>query len=184
MTTSRPASRAVLVFIVLLAMTLRHELGAQQSAAGGGSWRTAWATSQQTLGTTAYTNATVRLVARTTVGGEAVRIRIDNTYGTVPLVIGRASVGLRARGAALVRGSSRPLPFSGASSVTIPPGGSVRSDAVDLRVLGRQDVLVSLYVPGPGVQPSQHTGALVTSYAAPNGGDVTTVEPPSRSRRR
>ena len=149
-------------------------------------WRTAWATSQQALGTTAISNTTVRLIARVTIGGEAVRIRLDNTFGTSPLKIGKAYVGLRARGAALVAGSNRPVLFGGIESVTVPPGGSVRSDPIALRVLARQDLAVSLYVPDANVQPSQHTGALVTSYLAPpNTGDRSAVgSEPNRSRTR
>ncbi len=62
-------------------------------------WRTAWATSQQNLGTAGTTNTTLRLIARVTIAGDAVRVRLDNAYGTSPLRIGQASVGLRTRGA-------------------------------------------------------------------------------------
>ena len=36
--------------------------------------------------TTRLSNATVRMIARVTIAGEAVRIRLDNTFGTAPLV--------------------------------------------------------------------------------------------------
>jgi lysophospholipase L1-like esterase len=112
-----------------------------------------------------------------TVGGEALRVRLDNTYGTSPLRIGKAYVGLRTRGAALAQGSNRPVLFSGAESVTVPPGGTVRSDPVALRVVAQQDVAVSLYVPDADVRPSEHSGALVTSYLAPPGaGDRSSSE--------
>jgi lysophospholipase L1-like esterase len=140
---------------------------AAQPAPGEARWRTAWTTSQQTLGTSSISNTTVRLIARVTVGGDALRLRLDNAYGTAPLKIASVYVGVRARGAALVPGSNRRARFAGAESVTVPPGGSVRSDPVDLRVMARQDLAVSLFVPEAGVQPSQHSGALVTSYLAP-----------------
>jgi lysophospholipase L1-like esterase len=61
--------------------------------------------------------------------------------------------------------------------VTIPAGGSVTSDPVSLKVLAWQDLAVSLYVPEANVRPSQHTGAVVTSYLSANGsGDVTADE--------
>jgi lysophospholipase L1-like esterase len=106
-----------------------------------------------------------------------VRLRVDNTYGKTPLRIGKAFVGLRARGATLVAGSNRPVLFGGSDGVAVPPGGSVRSDPVPLPVLARQDLAVSLYIPDAAVQPSQHTGALVTSYLAPPGaGDHASSE--------
>ncbi len=145
--------------------------------AGAVRWRTAWATSQQNAGANGMTNTTLRLIARVTVTGDAVRVRLDNAYGTRPLRIGRASVGLRTRGASVAAGSSRPLLFNGAAGATIQPGGSLRSDPVPIKVLARQDLAVSLYLPDADVKPSQHAGALVTSYAAAaNAGDRSSVE--------
>jgi lysophospholipase L1-like esterase len=140
-------------------------------------WITAWATSQQTLGTTTMANATVRLIARVTIGGDAVRIRLDNTYGTSPLRIGSAYVGQRVQGASLAKGSNQRALFGGSATATIPAGGSLVSDGIPMRVLAGQDLAVSLYVPDGDVRPSQHTGALVTSYYSQNGsGDATAEE--------
>jgi lysophospholipase L1-like esterase len=140
-------------------------------------WITAWGTSQQALGTTAVTNATVRMIARVTIPGEAVRVRLDNTFGTAPLVIGKAYVGQRIQGATLAAGSNRQVVFNKSASTTIPPGGSVTSDAVPINVLGQQDLAVSLYIPAANVRPSQHSGAQVTSYLTTNGsGDVAAEE--------
>ena len=63
------------------------------------SWVTAWSTSQSGLGRTMINNATVRMIARVSLPGEAVRIRLDNTFSTSPLRIGRAFVGHRVRNA-------------------------------------------------------------------------------------
>ncbi len=137
-------------------------------------WITAWATSQHGLGQDGVTDATVRLIARVTVGGESVRVRLDNTYGTEPLQIGSVYLGQRQRGPALLSGSNMPVRFAGATSVTIPVGGSVSSDPVRMTVLPRQDLAVSLHVPGVNVRPSLHRGALVTSYVSADGaGDLT-----------
>src|SRR5262245_24130335 len=140
-------------------------------------WVTAWSTSQQVLGESRMTNATVRMIARTTIPGDAVRIRLDSGYGTEPVTIARAYVGHRIRGALLAAGSNRPLTFGGAATVVIPPGGTVWSDPVALSVRAQQDLAVSLYVPGESVRPSQHTNAAVTSYRSADGsGDVASVE--------
>jgi len=117
------------------------------------------------------------MIARVTIPGDVVRIRLDNTFGVEPVTIGRASVALRIQGAALAAGSNRPLSFNGASEVAIPAGGSVWSDPVGLTVFAQQDLAVSLYVPGANVRPSQHTAAAVTSYRSADGsGDVSSEE--------
>jgi hypothetical protein len=145
-------------------------------AAQSPSWVTAWSTSQQAIGDVRITDATVRMIARVTVPGDAVRIRLDNAFGMEPVSIGRAYVGPRIRGAALASGSNRPLTFSGAPAIVIQPGGSVWSDPVALKVLAQQDLAISLHIPGSGVRPSQHTAAAVTSYRSANGsGDVASA---------
>jgi lysophospholipase L1-like esterase len=164
------ASIAVLLGIIWAATAA----SGQQSNA---RWVTAWSTSQQTLGEDRITNATVRMIARVTTAGDAVRIRLDNAYGTEPVAIGRASVGHRVRGAGLAAGSNRPLTFGGTPDTVIPAGSTVWSDPVSLTVHAQQDLAVSLHVRGAGVRPSQHTNAAVTSYRTADGsGDVTADE--------
>ncbi len=140
-------------------------------------WVTAWGSSLQGPTTTTLTNATVRMIARVTIPGDALRIRIDNSFGMKPLKISRAFLGLRTTGGALAKGSNRQVLFKGAGAVTIPPGGSVLSDAVGTKVRAWQDVAVSLHVPDSDVVPSQHNGAFATSYfTANNAGDVSDDE--------
>lgn len=137
-------------------------------------WVTAWGTAQQALGETAITNATVRLIARVTIPGEVVRVRLDNGYGTAPLRIGRATIAQRIQGPLVASGSMKPLTFEKSAEATIPPGGAVWSDPVTMPVFAQQDLAVTLFIPGSEVNPSQHTNAVVTSYRTPNGaGDRT-----------
>jgi lysophospholipase L1-like esterase len=141
------------------------------------AWVTAWGTSQQGLGETRITNATVRMMARVTVPGDSVKVRLDNTFGVAPAVFGKASIGPRVRGPALAAGMVKPLTFGGKSAVTIPAGGTVESDPVALHVDAQQDIAVSLYVAGSDAQPSQHNNAVVTSYLTANGaGDQSASE--------
>ena len=139
-------------------------------------WFTAWSTSQQSLGNTAMTDATVRLMARITAGGDSIRIRLDNTYGTGPLVIGAVTVGVPVRGATLAPGSTRAVTFDGESRVTIPPDESVQSDPISISVIARQDLAVSLFIPETDVRTSQHNGARITSYLTENGGGDRTSD--------
>lgn len=172
------ALRSIIAFVTVSA-ALGSFIAAQQSPSPAGRWITAWGTSQQGLGTAALTNTTVRMIARVTIAGDAVRIRIDNTFGTAPLSIERAFVGQRIQGAALAPGSNRAVSFAKGARVVVPAGGSVTSDPVPMRVLAQQDLAVSLHVPDAAVRPSQHTNANVTSYLAVNGaGDLTADETP------
>jgi lysophospholipase L1-like esterase len=159
----------------LLAFGLATIALGQQTTSG--RWITAWGVPQYGLGMTPISNATVRMIARVTIPGESIRIRLDNTYGTSPVAIGKAYVGWRMRGGTIFPGSNRPVSFNGSATVTVPAGGSVESDPVQMQVRAMQDLAVSLYIPGMDVRPSQHSAGLNTSYLAPNGsGDLTATE--------
>ena len=153
----------------LLVLSGTTQVAAQQ-------WIASWGSSLNGLSreTQTVTDSTIRLIARSTVAGERVRVRLENTFGTHPLTIGTAAIGLRNNGASLVIGSNRPLRFDGAASVTIPPGDSVVSDHVSLDVQAEQELAVSLYVAGADVRSSTHRLALTTSYLTEAGaGDHT-----------
>src|SRR5262249_11565489 len=143
-------------------------------------WITAWATSQQTLGQTQVSNATLRLIARVTAPGDAIRLRFDNTFGAAPVTFGKVSVGPRQSAnnpASISPGLLMPVMFDGQPSVTIEAGGFATSDPIPLVVDAQEDLAVSVYVPGTEVPASQHNGALVTSFITDNGaGDLTASE--------
>ncbi|HEY4265217.1 MAG TPA: GDSL-type esterase/lipase family protein [Micropepsaceae bacterium] len=138
------------------------------------NWVTAWGASQQSLAETKISNASLRMIARVTLPGDGLRIRLDNNFGKAPVIFGHVTVGPRVRGAALAAGLVKPVTFGGKTSVTVPAGGTVQSDAVAMHVDAEQDIGVSLFVSGADVQPSQHNNAQVTSYLTENGaGDLT-----------
>jgi lysophospholipase L1-like esterase len=173
---------STLAIITALGLLFGSGIGVlAQQRPGSATWITAWGTSQAGLAPEAVkiTNATVRMMARVTIPGDSVRVRLDNTFGTSPLVIGKASVGhrMRSAGAQLVAGSNKPVLFKGSATVTIPAGGSVVSDTVALKVLAWQDLAVSLHIPESNVRPSQHGGAVKTSFMTADGaGDLTADE--------
>jgi lysophospholipase L1-like esterase len=137
-------------------------------------WVTSWSTSQQGLAQAPLNNASVRLIARVTLPGEAVRVRLDNSFGTQPVIFSHATIAPRVRGPAVAGELLRPLNFSGKPAVTIAAGGTVESDPVALHVEAQQDLAVSLFVEG-NAQPSQHNNAQVISYTTESGGgDQTT----------
>src|SRR3989449_6389596 len=121
---------AVITIVFFAGQTL-----AQDSNQG---WVTAWGASQQGLGEAKITNATVRMIARVTIPGDSIRIRLENTFGTAPVTFGSVTVAPRIQGPAVAAGLNKPVAFSGKTSITIPAGGSVRSDPLTLHVDAQQ----------------------------------------------
>lgn len=107
---------------------------------------------------------TLRLVVRTSVGGERARIRLSNEYGDRPLVIDAAHIAVRDSGTAIVPATDRPLTFGGRPSVRMLPGAVVLSDPVALAVPALSDLAVSLHLADSSRLSTRHPLALQTSY--------------------
>ena len=75
---------------------------------------------------------TFRLIVRPDVGGPEARLRFSNGFGTRPLELDDVHVGVQLSGAAIARGTNRPVTFNGQSRVVIPAGRDLWSDAVAL----------------------------------------------------
>jgi lysophospholipase L1-like esterase len=141
---------------------------ASNAAAQDAGWVAAWGTSQQSQGEMKIANATARMIARVTLSGDAVRIRLDNTFGKAPVTFSNVTIAPRTRGPAVALGLIKQVTFQKLPGVTIPAGESVVSDAVAVRVDAQEDLAISLFVSG-NAQPSQHNNAVVTSYLTENG---------------
>jgi lysophospholipase L1-like esterase len=102
-------------------------------------------------------DVTVRQIARVSVAAGALRVRIANPFGTVPLVVREAWLGRTfvPGSARLAPGTNHRITFGGARQVTIPAGRSRLSDPVPLAVPAQADVAVSIYAPGGPI--SDHT---------------------------
>jgi lysophospholipase L1-like esterase len=141
---------------------------------GAGHWTGTWAAAPSFAeGNTQYTDQTLRLIVHTSLGGNQVRVRLSNTFGSQPLKIGAAHIAFRDSGAKIFVNSDRVLTFSGRSSVEVPIGALVISDPVYLRVAPLVDVAVSVYLPGVSTADTSHVVALQTSFVAHSHGDFT-----------
>ncbi|MCX4451116.1 SGNH/GDSL hydrolase family protein [Streptomyces sp. NBC_01789] len=123
------------------------------SVPDGVGWVRTWGASPQAPDDSvssidAFENATLRQLVRISGGGQRIRVRLSNEYGTERLVIGAARVALADADGADREGSSRAVLFGGRSTVTVPAGAPVLSDPIDLPVDALARLAVSLYVPG------------------------------------
>ena len=126
---------------------------------------------------------TFRLMVRPDLWGRQARIRLSNAFGKKPVTFDGVYVGLQSSSAALLRGSNRPVTFSGKPAITIPPGGSAWSDPVALPFAKQPDELagrrlaVSFHIAGDSGPMTWHAKALTTSYVtAPGAGAKGALE--------
>jgi lysophospholipase L1-like esterase len=174
---NRIRSLTWLAFVAALTLCLAAWSGFAGAKEADGTWVATWGTSPvaplpANTTNTGFTNQTVRLIVHTSLGGNEVRVRLSNAFGTESLAIGAAHVALRSMNAGIVSGTDRALTFSGSNSVSIPPGALVVSDSVKLDVPALADLAVSVYLPGPTGQATWHAAAFSTNYVS-KAGDFT-----------
>ena len=111
-----------------------------------------------------------RLIVKPEFWGKAARMRFSNALGTQPITFDGAFIGMQWSGSAVMPGTNRPITFGGKNSVTVAPGDSVWSDAVNLPFVSKGNELrgrklaVSFHVAGTSGPMTWHAKALQSSY--------------------
>jgi lysophospholipase L1-like esterase len=88
-----------------------------------------------------FTNVTLRSTLRIGVGGNSIRIELNNRFGDQPLLIGNAGI--------TSGDGSASVTFNGQKSVSIPAGGSIWSDPILLPIEDHGIISVEFYLPEP-----------------------------------
>jgi len=126
-----------------------------------------------------YSNQTLREVVRTSIGGDVVRVRIANTFGSATLHIGAVHIALAGPGSSIVAGTDKSLTFGGSESIDIPAGAVALSDAVHFRQNGLTDIAVSIYLPGAVAAETTTFFQGSTFVAGTSGNHVAAITLPS-----
>lgn len=139
-------------------------------------WVATWSTSNAAVPDPAtFKNQTIREIIHTSVGGQAVRIRLANTFGTQAVTFDSVYVGLQKSGASLVPGSNHAVTFGGSKSITIREGAEALSDTISVAVGSEQSLSVSLFTSGSTGPATVHPVALQTNYVS-DAGNVANTE--------
>ena len=180
-------SAAASLFILALILTVNARAGTPKN---DGHWVSAWSAAVHAPlpftdlpASPVFENQTIRMVVRPTMGGERLRVRLSNAFGTTATMIGAAHVALVSKGAEIVPQSDRVLTFSGSSSIAIPPGAPVLSDPVDLKVPAFAELAISLYLPEKTPASSTHFWAQHETYISGPGDFTGQLEIPNPSMR-
>src|SRR5712691_5013536 len=169
---------AVLAFESIVGIaTLTTPVAVAERADAGQRWIGTWATSpllpdpvgttdQAVLSRTGFTDQTLRQIVYPHFSGSQIRVRLANTFGDQPLMIGQTNIATQDQAAAIMTGSDRRLTFGGQPSVMIPAGAQAVSDPVSLNVDATHSLAISTYLPGPTGPITWHSTARQTLYVA------------------
>jgi lysophospholipase L1-like esterase len=135
-------------------------------------WVASWGSSQQipeprnALASDDLTDATMRQIVHLTLGGQSLRVRLSNAFGTAELHLTAVHIARPASTASsnIVPGSDRALTFNGAQDVTIPAGAEYISDPIDYAMAPLSDLAITFYEERPSAQQTSHPGSRATTY--------------------
>lgn len=137
-------------WITLLSLAIGTAVAAPMALAAP-VWVTAWTASPAPDRKDGSADAPVQFAAQTVrqdmrLGsrGDALRLRISNELGTTPLHVEDVRVRLKDGKAAAL-----PVTVDGRTSIDVPVGAALLSDALPLRVAALQEISVTAYFPQP-----------------------------------
>ena len=169
-----------IIVVVLLLCTSCTSLKTQKTTANK-CWIGTWVSAQQlterqnTPQRASLTNNTLRQVVHTTLGGSKLRIQFSNAYGNGPVTIQAAHLADSKGDSAIDTATDKALTFGGSSSVTIPAGEEIYSDALEYNVKPLSNLAVTIYFGETSSNITGHPGSRTTSYIQ-EGNAVTAAE--------
>jgi len=143
-----------------------------QTFAADNHWVTTWACGQQlteprNLPPVPLANSTLREFVHNSIGGQTIRVRLSNMYGTTPVTINTAHVALSASlgSGEIIPATDKALTFHGAPGTVIPPGGSVYSDELAFDLPALTNVAISIFYGDISATTiNGHPGSRTTSF--------------------
>jgi lysophospholipase L1-like esterase len=122
--------------------------------------------------------STVRQIVHLSVGGDRVRVRFSNEFGTAPVTIGPVHIAMSAGGSKITSNSDRTLTFSGKPTVTLYAGAPILSDPIDMNVAPFADLAISFFLPDATQVQTVHQLAVQTAYVS-SGDNTAAPDQPS-----
>ncbi|WP_395349313.1 GDSL-type esterase/lipase family protein [Variovorax sp. UC122_21] len=130
-------------------------------------WATTWQSAMYANRLQNNDSDTVRVRIRTSVGGEGVRVRLSNVFGSTTLRVDHASVALPDASqpsdpTAIDPATRRVLTFDGGKTLAeVPAGEELLSDPVAMAVPKLSDLMISLHFQGKVQYADMHMNAAV-----------------------
>ena len=143
-------------------------------------WVGTWTAAPAPAEGAAFSNHTLRMNVRASLGGDTLRVRLSNAHGSRPLAVGAVRIALRDRGPNIVPASDRRLTFGGAETAVIAAGALLMSDPVSLPFPPLGDLAISLHLPGDLPASFGITGrySRQTNYISPPGDFTAAIAMP------
>jgi lysophospholipase L1-like esterase len=115
-----------------------------------------------------FNNQSVRMIVRTSISGESVRIRLANTFGDRHVTVGHATVAFPETDTPerndVDAATVHEVTFGGSPSVLIPKGSETLSDPVAMAVPALHELVVTIHLPTATGPPTFHSVGSAQIY--------------------
>jgi lysophospholipase L1-like esterase len=109
-------------------------------------------------------NQTYRQIMYISQGGNQLRLRVSNIFGTHPLSITSMRIAKSLGGASIDTSTDTAVSFGGQTATTVPIGQEIYSDTVNLAVDSNSTLAVSTFVAGSSQIETVHLYCLQSNY--------------------
>jgi lysophospholipase L1-like esterase len=120
---------------------------------------------------------TLRQVIHVSLGGDLLRARFSNEFGTDPVTLKAVNIAASAGGSAVDPNTGQTLKFGAKPEVTIQPGQTAVSDPFPFDLKPLSNVAITIYFGDTSADVTGHPGSRTTSYIVP-GDAVSAVDMP------
>ena len=133
-------------------------------------WVGTWATAPQLVEPAnkppkpGLSNNTLRQIVCVSIGGERLRVRFSNKFGTGPVAMDTVTMAVSAGGSAIDSNTVHALSFGGNPNVVIPPDTSVTSDPFSFALMPRALLAITIHFGETSPDITGHPGSRTTSY--------------------
>jgi lysophospholipase L1-like esterase len=139
------------------------------------NWVGTWGAPPDSVGA-AFDKQFVRQIVKTSVGGSALRIKLSNFYGTQSVFFGKVSLSEYTKSSNKQAPKENVILFKGKSSVSVPIGESVMSDAIDIDVKPLQEYAITMNFPMNTGPSTIHGTGMQNAFISKPGTPITTGE--------
>jgi lysophospholipase L1-like esterase len=149
-----------------------------------GTWGAApQLTESSDMPTNSLSNNTLRQIVRVSIGGNQVRLKFSNEYGTTALTMNSVHLAVSTNGSSIDSTTDKVVTFGGNESVTVAAGGTVISDTLDYSLAAMTKMAITIYFGSAPNALTGHPGSRTTSYLqtgnAVTASSLTPIESPA-----
>jgi lysophospholipase L1-like esterase len=169
----------VIIAMLLPALFGQHAMAATATNHAPDHWVGTWGCAPQLVEPAnlppapGLSNNTLRQVVHVSIGGDLLRLKFSNNFGTSPVTMNSVHLAVSEGDSTIDPATDRHLTFTHKPSITIPAGQSIASDPLFYHLAPLANMVITIYFGATSADVTGHPGSRTTSYI--QAGDAVTA---------